>query len=70
MTAFESPPRRRALASFRLATTLVLGALAIGSASAQTPGSAATPACDRACLTAIVDAYYAALVANDARKLP
>jgi len=70
MTAFGSPPRRRALASFRLATTLVLGALAIGSASAQTPGSAATPPCDRACLTAIVDAYYAALVANDARKLP
>src|SRR4029079_3857057 len=88
MTASESPPRRRALASFRVATTLVLGALAIGSASAQTPGSAAAPACERrvppahaaahhaehvvtdARHTAIGGAYYAALVANEARKLP
>ncbi len=34
-------------------------------AAAETPA-----ACDRACLTGFVDAYFAALIANDARKLP
>ena len=36
-----------------------------GAAHAQ-----AEAACDRACLTGFVDAYFAALVANDASKLP
>jgi hypothetical protein len=57
-------PSRRARATVPVLTLLALGALT--SAHAQAP----TPACDRACLTSIVDAYYAALIASDARKLP
>jgi hypothetical protein len=51
-----------------LASTAVVGVLALaaaGAVSAQTH-----PACDRACLTGFVDAYFAALMANDARALP
>ena len=71
MTALQSPPRRRrAVASLRLATSLALGAFAIGSAHAQPPAQTPAAGCDRACLTAIIDSYYAALIANDARKLP
>jgi len=69
MPAYPSPPNRRRRAPLRLAAALALGALA--TAHAQTPAPAApAAACDRACLTAIIDAYYAALIANDARKLP
>src|SRR6186713_1724971 len=32
--------------------------------------SYAQQACDRACLTKVVDGYFAALVANDSTKLP
>jgi hypothetical protein len=60
-------PSRHARASVPGLALLALGALA--SAHAQTPAPA-SPACDRACLTAIIDSYYAALIANDARKLP
>lgn len=35
-----------------------------------TRGGWAPIACDRACLTAFIDAYYQALLANDARALP
>ena len=38
-----------------------------GTAQAQAQAAAA---CDRACLTGFVDAYFAALLANDASKLP
>ena len=38
-----------------------------GAAQAQAQAAAA---CDRACLTGFVDAYFAALLANDASKLP
>jgi len=71
MSTLASPPRRRAFASIRLAAALALAAL-VGVAHAQTPGAApASPStCDRACLTAFIDSYYAALIANDARKLP
>ena len=69
MPAYPSPTNRRRRAPLRLAAALALGALA--TAHAQTPAPAApAAACDRACLTAIIDAYYAALIANDARKLP
>jgi hypothetical protein len=68
MTALASPPRLRALVSIRLAASLALAATAIVCAHAQAPAPA--PACDRACLTAFIDSYYAALIANDARKLP
>ena len=49
----------------RIATiaALTICVLATDSAGAQ-------PACDRACLTGFVDAYFAALKANDAKKLP
>jgi hypothetical protein len=71
MTTLASPPGRRALASIRLAASLALAATAAVSAHAQTPAPAAPASgCDRACLTAVIDSYYAALIANDARKLP
>lgn len=35
-----------------------------------TRGGLAASACDRACLTGFIDAYYAALLANDPRTLP
>jgi hypothetical protein len=41
-------------------------ALTAGVAVAQAPQAA----CDRACLTGFVDAYFSALIANDARALP
>jgi len=47
-----------------LVSIVALAALS-GGASAQAPA-----ACDRACLTGFVDAYFAALIANDASKLP
>jgi hypothetical protein len=69
MRSILSPLNQRAHATLRLAASLALGVLAAGSAHGQTPTSAPPAACDRACLTAIVDTYYAALIANDARKL-
>jgi hypothetical protein len=42
-----------------------LAAVVSAATHAQAPA-----ACDRACLTGFVDAYFAALIANDARKLP
>jgi hypothetical protein len=45
-----------------LIPTMMLGALAY----AQTKGGA----CDRACLTGIVDQYLAALVVHDSKKAP
>jgi hypothetical protein len=64
MGAFRSPSSRRAVASIQAIALLALGAGTMDSVHAQ------VPPCDRACLTAIIDAYYAALIANDARKLP
>ena len=43
-----------------------LAALAVGAA---VPARAQSPACDRACLTGFIDAYFAALFANDAAAL-
>ncbi|HZF30825.1 MAG TPA: hypothetical protein VE907_17045 [Gammaproteobacteria bacterium] len=51
-----------ALGAFGLAATC-------GTAGAQ-PAATAPAACNRACLTGFVDAYFAALIANDAAKLP
>jgi hypothetical protein len=48
------------------AAALVLGA----SASAAPIGGGVTPACDRACMTGIVDRYLAALVRHDPAGLP
>src|SRR5262245_27451586 len=70
MRSIPSPLTRRAPVTLRLASSLALSVLAVGSVHAQTAAPAPSAACDRACLTAIVDAYYAALIANDARKLP
>jgi hypothetical protein len=47
-----------------LPVIVLLGALPAMAASAQQPD------CDRACLTKHIDAYYAALVANDPSALP
>jgi len=44
---------------------LALAAMAAGFARGQPPA-----ACDRACLTGFVDAYFSALMADDARALP
>jgi hypothetical protein len=49
-----------------VATALVLG----GSASAAPVGSGVAPACDRACMTGLVDRYLAALVRHDPTGLP
>ena len=47
----------------------LLGIVALAAfAAGATPASAQT-ACDRACLTKIVDGYFAALIANDAGAL-
>jgi len=47
----------------------ILGIVALAAfAAGATPASAQTP-CDRACLTKVVDAYFAALIANDAAAL-
>ena len=54
-------------ASRTMVVALALAAIAAGTARAQTPTHAA---CDRACLTGFIDAYFAALMANDARALP
>jgi hypothetical protein len=51
---------------FAAAAVLVLGA----SASAAPIGGAVAPACDRACMTGIVDRYLAALVRHDPAGLP
>jgi len=56
------------LGPLRLATLAAIAALAV---SAAGTGHAQQPAaCDRACLTKIVDGYFAALIANDPRALP
>jgi len=44
--------------------------LAVTAASAAPIGSGVAPACDRACMTDIVDRYLAALVRHDATGLP
>lgn len=64
MPAILSSQIRRRRTPLLVLASLALGSLASESAFAQ------APACDRACLTAVVDSYYAALIANDARKLP
>jgi hypothetical protein len=51
-----------ALGTFGLAATC-------GTATAQ-PAAAPAGACNRACLVGFVDAYFAALIASDATKLP
>src|SRR3569833_2269627 len=51
---------------FAVASALVLG----GSASAAQVGGGVTPACDRACMTGLVDRYLAAVVKHDAAGLP
>ena len=51
---------------FAVAAALVLGA----SASAAPIGRGVAPACDRACMTGIVDHYLAALVRHDPAGLP
>jgi hypothetical protein len=53
----------------RLAKAFGIVAAVAATALAQ-PARAQTPSCDRACLTGFVDAYFAALIANDAKKLP
>jgi len=68
MPAILLPSVRRT--ALLVAATLALGSFAARSAHAQTAAPAPSTDCDRACLAAIVDAYYAALIANDARKLP
>jgi hypothetical protein len=68
MPAILSPSVRRAA---RLAAaSLAIAVLIAPFANAQTAAPSPPAGCDRACLTAIVDAYYAALIANDARRLP
>jgi hypothetical protein len=51
---------------FAVATALALGA----SASAAPIGGDVAPACDRVCMTGIVDRYLAALVRHDPAGLP
>src|SRR3954452_6756934 len=68
MPSMPSPLIRRA--RLLAVASFALGAIAARSAYAQTAAPAPSAECDRACLTAIVDSYYGALIANDARKLP
>ena len=48
----------------------ILGIVALAAFAAGATPALAQAACDRACLTKIVDSYFAALLANDARALP
>ena len=50
-------------------TIATLTWLAAGTAMAQTQRDV-TAACDRACLTRVVDAYVAGLIANDPARVP
>src|SRR5262245_50772757 len=52
-----------------LGSRAVIGMLLLVSALFSST-SYAQQACDRACLTKVVDGYFAALVANDSSKLP
>src|SRR5262245_36882174 len=52
-----------------LAGVMVVACLA-ASVTGQAPAPAAGAACDRACLTGIADAYFAALAAHDPSKAP
>jgi hypothetical protein len=58
-----------ASSSSSIARTRALAVIALAAFAAATDSQAQT-ACDRACLTGLVDAYFAALIANDASKLP
>jgi hypothetical protein len=51
-------------------SSLNVVALAALAAGATASSHAQPAACDRACLTGFIDAYYAALFANDAARLP
>jgi hypothetical protein len=49
----------------------LVAVLGLAALVATFPGRAQAPtACDRACLTGFIDAYFAALIASDASKLP
>jgi hypothetical protein len=58
------------LGSSSIARARALAVVALAAFAAATDSQAQTAACDRACLTGFVDAYFAALIANDASKLP
>jgi len=47
----------------------LLGVVALAAYAAGATPALAQSACDRACLTGVIDAYYAALLANDASTL-
>ena len=47
-----------------------IGIAALAAFAAGAAPAAAQTTCDRACLTKIIDGYFAALIANDARALP
>ena len=66
MSMDENVAKMRGRAAKRVAAAAVaVAAVVAAAAQAQAPA-----ACDRACLTGFVDAYFAALIANDPRKLP
>ena len=48
----------------------ILGLVALAAFAAGATEAFAQAPCDRACLTKIIDGYFAALIANDARALP
>jgi hypothetical protein len=48
----------------------LLGLVALAAFAAGATPARAQPPCDRACLTTVIDSYFAALLANDARALP
>jgi hypothetical protein len=53
-----------------LAATVAAAALSFGATPPTQVGVGARPACDRSCLTSLVDSYLAALVRHDATGLP
>jgi hypothetical protein len=55
---------------FAVAAALALSASASASASAAPIGGDVAPACDRVCMTGLVDRYLAALVRHDPAGLP
>jgi hypothetical protein len=62
--------RRKCLITSLVVALLAFGALAGRSGKAEAANAPASPSCDRACLSGIMDQYLAALVKHDPSGLP
>jgi hypothetical protein len=56
--------------SMRFSWSRALGIATLAAVAASAAEAQPATHCDRACLTGLIDAYFAALIANDAKRLP